>query len=147
MKYLSIFIIFILSLSTVFASELYTNKIYTSVTLLYWCTYKEMPSSKEDIAKIADISGTNSKLKIDFDEWLESVSYEINGDELSIINDSKGITGGTYQSSVISKSSTNCAAFFERKKKRKELEKFIRGLNIPEPTNQVQDTLSGEEEF
>lgn len=139
MKILLILIIFIQHVSLASANERQTNNLYTSVTLLYWCTYKEMPTGNEDILKISDIFSTESELSIGFDDWINSVSYEIKGNELVIINSSKTISSHKYQTSTISRSSTNCDDYFKRQKKRKELEKKFRQL--PKPTNNSQETI------
>ena len=110
MKYLNALLIFLLVTTTVSADDYHTRKVYTSVTLLYWCTYKEMPTSKEDILTVTDIDFSSPKLTLDYYDWLMSLSYEIEDGELSIINESKVITDGINNSTVITKSSTNCEA-------------------------------------
>lgn len=110
MKYLNVLLIFLLTTSTVSADDYYTWKVYTSVTLLYWCTYKKMPTSKEDILTVTDIDFTSPKMTQDYYDWLMSLSYEIEDGELSIITESKAISDGTNNSTLVSKSSTNCDA-------------------------------------
>ncbi|MEJ2142842.1 MAG: hypothetical protein P8Y24_10905 [Gammaproteobacteria bacterium] len=108
MKYWFTLFLLLSSFSVVSADDRFTENIYTSVTLLYWCTYKKVPVNKEDIAKVAEIDFSNPKITIDLDEWLSLLSYEINGDVLTIINESKIIFDGKNQSSIVSKSSTKC---------------------------------------
>lgn len=110
MKYLNTLLTLFLITSPVTADDYKTSKLYTSVTLLYWCTYKEMPTSKEDILTVTDIDFSSQEITLDYYDWLMSLSYEIEDGELSIINESKVITDGINNSTVITKSSTNCEA-------------------------------------
>lgn len=108
MKYLYTLFVFMLSFSSGIADDDYTNDMYISVTLLYWCTYKEVPSSKEEIAKVVDIYDSEQDLTMDLDDWLKSLSYEINGDEMTIIEKSKTFAGRNSQMTQTVKSSSNC---------------------------------------
>lgn len=107
-KSLLLFLLFLWVTPFVSAGDFYTHKIYTSVTLLYWCTYKEVPVSKVQIAKVARVDSSNPKYTIDLDKWLSTLSYEINGEVLTIIRESNVITNGKIQRSVTSSSSTKC---------------------------------------
>lgn len=100
--------IYVFSYSIVLADDEYTTNIYTSATLLYWCTYNQVPTSKGDIAKVTTINYADSRLTIDLDDWLELFSYEINGYVMTIIKKSEVITDRKFRSTLISKSSTNC---------------------------------------
>ena len=84
MKKLSATIIFILSLSPAAADEEYTDMIYTSVTLLYWCLYNDVPKNKKEISKVTNLDEPNSKITIGFDEWRKNLSYKINDDVMII---------------------------------------------------------------
>jgi hypothetical protein len=90
------------------ADDKYTNNFYTSATFLYWCTYKNIPTSKKDITKLVDIGSARKELTINLDDWLSALAYETNGDKLTIINKSKVVTGGQFHSTLTSTSSTNC---------------------------------------
>ena len=85
MKYLSAILIIIIFLSPVAADEEYTDMIYTSVTLLYWCIYKDVPKNKKEISKVTCLDEPNKKITIGFDEWLSTLSYKIDGDVMTII--------------------------------------------------------------
>ena len=108
MKYLYTLLIFMLSFSSALADDKYTNNIYTSYTLLYWCTYKEVPTSKDDIAKVTNVDYPDEDITIDLDDWLKSLSYEINGDVMTIIKESTVLTDRNYQTTLTSTSSSNC---------------------------------------
>lgn len=90
------------------ADDKYTNNFYTSATFLYWCTYKKIPTKKNDITKLVDISSAKKELTINLNDWLSVLAYETNGDKLTIINKSKVVTGGQFHSTLTSTSSTNC---------------------------------------
>lgn len=70
------------------ADEQYTDIIYTSVTMLYWCTHKEMPKNKSDISKVTNIDEPNEQITKEFDEWLGSISWKIDGEVLKIVRGS-----------------------------------------------------------
>jgi len=79
----------ILSINPVVADEEYTDMVYTSVTLLYWCVYKEVPKNEIDISKVTNLDEPNNKITVGFNKWLKTVSYTIDGDEMII---TKGTT-------------------------------------------------------
>ena len=84
MKYILAILIFITSLSPSVADEEYTNMIYTSVTLLYWCIYKDTPKNRTDISKVTDLDEPNKNITIGFNEWLSTLSYKIENEVMII---------------------------------------------------------------
>lgn len=103
MKYLSAILIFILSLGPVAADEEYTDMIYTSVTLLYWCIYKDVPKNKKEISKVTNIDEPNDKITIEFDEWLRSLSYKIDGKVMTITKGQSTSTSNCDSVEIIKK--------------------------------------------
>ena len=122
MKYLHTLFLFTFSLLSAFADDDYTNNLYTSATLSYWCAYKELPSSKEEIAKVTKIKDHDANITIDFEDWLKTLSYEINGDVLTIIRKSRSMAKQNSQVTVTTKSSSNCGLAEILKKKEEELD-------------------------
>ena len=98
----TLFVCMFLLPALVSADDKYTNNFYTSATFLYWCTYKKIPTEKNDITRLVDISSAEKKLTINLDDWLSALTYEI------LINKSKVVTGGQFHSTLTSTSSTNC---------------------------------------
>ena len=86
----------------------HTKDMYISATLLYWCTYKEVPASKDEIAKVTNIFDSEPDITQDLDDWLKSFSYEINGDVMTIIEESKTFVGRNNKITQSIKSSSNC---------------------------------------
>ena len=103
MKYLSAILIFILSQGPVVANEEYTDMIYTSVTLLYWCIYKDVPRNKKEISKVTNPDKPDNKITIEFDEWLRSLSYKIDGDVMTITNGQTTSTSNCDSVEIIKK--------------------------------------------
>ena len=84
MKYIYTLLILILTQSSVYADDEYTDNIYSSVTILYWCLYKDIPKNKSDISKVTDIDEPNKNITMDFDEWLKTLNYKIEDDVMII---------------------------------------------------------------
>ena len=103
MKYTYIILIFILSQSSVVADDKYTNNIYTSVTLLYWCTYKEVPKNKKDISKVTNIDEPNKNITISFNDWLSELTYRTNDNVMVIANGNRTSTSNCDSIEIIKK--------------------------------------------
>ena len=107
-----LFIIFILATSPVLANERYTDNVYTGAVFSYWCTYKEVPTSKIEISRIENghllDTDIDKDLELEFDIWLDSVSYRINGNKLTLIKQSKVFASDKFQTTLTSESSSNC---------------------------------------
>ena len=77
-----------------------------------------MPTSKVDIAKIKNghllDTDIDTALELDFDIWLDSVSYKINGDNLTLIKQSKVVASDKFQATLSSESSSNCKSLEEK---------------------------------
>ena len=103
---------FILVTSSVIANERYTDNVYTGAVFSYWCTYKKVPTSKIEISKIENghllDTDIDRDLELEFDIWLDAVSYRINGNKLTLIKQSKVIASDKFQSTITSKSTANC---------------------------------------
>ena len=86
MKYFCAFLIFVLYQPPVVADDKYTNDIYTAVTLLYWCIYREAPKNENDISRVTNIDEPNENITIHFNDWISELSYTVNGDVMKIKN-------------------------------------------------------------
>ena len=100
------------------ADENYTDTVYTAATILYWCTYKNIPTGKKDISKLSkgyllDIE-VDPDLDLDFDIWMDSISYRIDNDELILIKKSKVVSAGKFQSTLTSESRSNCKSLVKQ---------------------------------
>ena len=67
-----------------------------------------MPTSVEDISTVTNVHNHDSFITLDYDAWLDFISYKINGDQLTIIKSSKEVQGRRFQSAYTSTSSTSC---------------------------------------
>ncbi|MGD8525797.1 MAG: hypothetical protein PVJ63_06085 [Thioalkalispiraceae bacterium] len=96
--------------SAAFAINDYERNLYVSATFLYWCTYKQVPTSQQDVARVTDVMDANPNLIMGYNDWLDALSYEINDGELTLINKSSVFHDGRNHSTLTSQTSTNCAA-------------------------------------
>ena len=108
MRYLYTALVFMLSFSSGIADDEYIKDMYISATLLYWCTYKEVPTSKDEIAKVTNIFDSEPDIATGLDDWLKSFSYEMNDDVMTIIEKSKTFVGRNNKITQTVKSSSNC---------------------------------------
>lgn len=118
------FLLSLLLSMPVSAADRYTDSVYTSATILYWCTYKKIPSSKKDLSKLSKgyllDTEIDPELELDYNIWLDSLSYNIENNELVLIKQSKVVTGGNFQSTLTSESRSNCKSLITTKSKPQE---------------------------
>ena len=103
----------------VIADDRYTDTIYTAAVFSYWCEYKKLPKSNEQLTEIEKgylvDTEANTNLELDYETWLEAVSYNIDGNELTLIKQSRVVTGSKFQSTVTSQSKSNCGSLQNKK--------------------------------
>jgi len=51
---------------------------------LYWCTYKKIPKSIDDLSKVTDIKNVDQRVIKELKLWLEKVDIKGDGDEIII---------------------------------------------------------------
>lgn len=89
-------------ISPIFANDTYSNMVYTASSFMYWCEFKEVPESSDDLAKVTNINEPNQQITISPETWFSSVKMNVKGEELQVIRTSENGK---------STSTSNCGSF------------------------------------
>lgn len=78
------FIFFMAISPWLYADDEYSDEVFTAVVFMYWCEYKKVPISLDDLSKVTDVNSNDPRITLNLEEWLKSAKFHTKGEELSI---------------------------------------------------------------
>ena len=93
------------------ADDDYSDIVFTGTTFMYWCTYHEIPKSVDDFAKVTNVKDKDPRITLDPNEWIKSVRFEIDDQNLKIIKTVEVKNDGRVQTRQTSTATSNCDSF------------------------------------